>query len=450
MAARYAVFWGCQIPARLPFLEKSIRMVMEKLGVELVDLPGFTCCPEPNLVKNYSEDAWLIAAARNLAVAEASGLTLLTPCNGCYSTLKSALGMIRDAVDTRERVAALLEKVGLQLQGHLKVKHLIEVLHDDIGPGKIKSLVRQPMNGMKIAVHYGCHMLRPSRYLRFDDPLQPAKYDALVQALGAESPDYDGKMHCCGSSLSFAGQPGEADRLLRKKLLEVKERADALTVVCPACYIQFEHRQYVLQRQSSDLGVPVFTYPELLGLALGLSPEELGLKEHRISTQGFLDTWRHRSGALDQVKQRIDLASLERCYNCGACLDDCPVALANERFQPREIMGRLLRGEVDGLLEEPAIWECLECHTCSEMCPQKFGMERVFTMLKGLAVERGRQPLPLQNGLKGFLKTGRLGAADVRARRKLGLEDLPAGGEEELRRLLDLLQEEKHSIPKQS
>jgi heterodisulfide reductase subunit B/heterodisulfide reductase subunit C len=438
MAERYAIFWGCQIPARLPFFEKSIRLVFERAGIELVDVPGFTCCPERSLVSNYSEETWMLAAARNLALAEQTGLPLVTPCNGCYSTLKSVLGEILDSVELRETVTSRLRAVGLDFQGRAVVKHLIEVLHDDITPARIRRLVTHPMNGLKIAVHYGCHMMRPASRLRFDDPLHPEKYDLLVSALGAAPVQYETKMLCCGNGLGIVGSQEEATAMLRKKLTDLNGRADALTVVCPACFIQFDQRQYILQRQGERLNLPVFTYPELLGLAMGIPAEELGLKEHRVGLDAFFKTWGKQSGTLEAIGDRIDLAALKRCYECGACVDDCPSAQVSSRFQPQELIGSLLRGDIEELLQGKAIWQCLECHTCTELCPQKFGMEKAFTTLKQLALERGVAPPPVQGGVKGFLKTGRLGSPDEKARKKLGLDPLPPGGEAELRQLLDL------------
>jgi len=442
VATKYAVFWGCQIPSRLPFFEKSIRLVLEQVGIEIIDLPGFTCCPEKTLVKSYSEDVWLLTAARNLAVAEASGLPLLTPCNGCYSTLKTALGKIKDSVDLKEKVSSRLQEINLDLKGSIVVKHLVEVLYDDVGPAKISMQVRRPLAGMRIAVHYGCHLLRPSAQLRFDDPIHPEKLDTLVQALGAESCVYDTKMLCCGSGLAFAGAQDEATMLMRKKLLDVREKADALTVVCPACFIQYDQRQFILQRQGEQLGIPVFGYQELLGLALGLSEDALGLGEHRVKPDGFVRSWRERTDIIGRIKEHLDLAALKKCYSCGACLDDCPVAQLDGSFQPREVIGDLLKGNLTGLFQNQTIWQCLECHTCSELCPQKFGMEKVFTVLKGLASEQGYAPTPIQGGMKTFLKTARLGAVDEKARKKFGLDALPPGGEAELRKLLDLTGQE--------
>ncbi|MDN5293668.1 MAG: heterodisulfide reductase subunit [Eubacteriales bacterium] len=436
--AGYAVFWGCQIPARLPFMEKSTRLVLDALGIDYVDLEGFTCCPEKSLVKNYSEMRWLLTAARNLAVAERAGRDLLVVCNGCYGTLRAAANRLTTEKELRDLVNEKLATIGLTYTGRQRVRHLIEVFHDEVGPAAIKSRVTKPLTGMRIAVHYGCHMLRPSSAIHFDDPLKPSKFDALVTALGAESIDYHTKMMCCGGALSHVGDEADAMALTRKKLLELmKRQADAMVLVCPACFMQYDQKQYLAQRKGEKIHLPVFTFPELLGLALGIDPAELGLDYHRVDTTDFFRTWEKHLADYELVKRHIDLNAVRRCYECGACVSDCPVAEIKERFDPNRLIGMLLDGRVNELLNSKEIWYCVECHTCYEMCPQKFGMEKVFATLKHLAMERGLMPPSIKGGVDMFLRTGRLGAPDDRTRKKLGLGQLPPDGGEELKRLLE-------------
>lgn len=435
--AKYAIFWGCQIPARLPFMEKSTRMVLDKLEVKYTDLEGFTCCPEKALVKNMSEESWMLTAARNLCVAEKAGLDILSSCNGCYGTLKTVATRLNTDLALKERINEKLATVGLEYKGTVKVKHLIEVLHDDVGIAKIKSMIQKPMIGMRIAVHHGCHMLRPSNAIHFDDPLKPTKYDALVEALGAESMNYNTKMMCCGGALSHAGDEADSLAITRKKLVEVQKlAADAMTLVCPSCYMQYEQKQYLAQRKGEKIHVPVLTYPEMLGLAMGIEGKELGLDAHRVELDSFFATWEKHLSDFELVKKHIDLNSVRKCYNCGACVSDCPVAEIKEHFNPNQIIGMVLDGKVNELLNSKEIWYCVECHTCYEMCPQKFGMEKVFTTLKHLAIEKGLEPSSVKGAIDVFLKTGKLGEPDNKNRKKLGLVDLPASGNEELAKLL--------------
>lgn len=435
--AQYAFFWGCQIPARLPQMEKSTRLVLERLGVKAVDLDGFTCCPERNLIANLDERAWYLTASRNLAVAERAGLNLLTSCNGCYGTLKSVLNLVRSDPARKAEINRALAKVGLTLEGRVEVRHLIEALYLDVGPERIAKQVSRPLRGMVIAVHPGCHLIRPSHALQFDDPLEPTKYDALVEALGAQNLKYDTKMQCCGGALANVGELDEAVALAQRKLLNVRDRgADALTTCCPECFLQFDQKQTIMQRRGDNVHLPVLTYPELLGLALGISPEELGLGAHRVAVGPFLERWEERQRDLGAVAGRVDLAAAERCHKCAACVVDCPVAQSHEDFDPNALIGQFVQGKINELLEAGRFWQCLECHTCFELCPQRFGMERVFTALKHLAIERHQIPGGVQIGLGMFVKSGRLGEPDARARRKLGLAEPPAAGAEELRRLL--------------
>jgi CoB--CoM heterodisulfide reductase subunit B len=435
---KYAVFWGCQIPARLPFMEKSTRLALDALGIKHTDLEGFTCCPEKTLVKNYRQSHWVLAAARNLAVAEKEGLDILTPCNGCSGTLKTVAAMLKNDAELRSIVSEALSQVGMEYKGSARVKHLLEVLHDEAGPGKIKSAVVKPFSGMRIAVHPGCHMNRPSPAAGFDDPLHPVKFDALVEALGAECVDYHTKMMCCGGALNHAGEAEDSMALTRKKLLELQGLgADAITLFCPACFIQYDQKQYMAQRRGDRLHIPVLTYPELLGLAAGVEPAGLGLAGHRVDLAGFFRAWDDRLINYSEVKKHLDLASVKRCYQCGACVSDCPTAEITDEFGPNELIGQLLDGKIEELVNSKAIWYCVECHTCYEMCPEKFGMEKVFSALKHLSLERGAMPPSVKGGIDVFLKSGRLGEPDERARKKLGLKPLPPGGGEELARLLE-------------
>ncbi|MDI6870438.1 MAG: heterodisulfide reductase-related iron-sulfur binding cluster [Bacillota bacterium] len=435
--AAYAFFWGCQIPARLPHLEKSARLVLGRLGVAARDLDGFTCCPERNLIGNLDERAWFLTAARNLAVAERAGLGILTTCNGCYATLKTVLGIVRGDPNRRSEANEALARVGLSLDGRFEVKHLIEVFYHEVGPERIAKVVVRPLRGMAVAVHPGCHLLRPSHALQFDDPLQPTKYDALVEALGAQSVKYDTKMQCCGGALGQVGELDEAVAMVQRKLLNARDRgAEAITTCCPECFLQFDQKQAILQRRGDKAHLPVFTYPELLGLALGFSEEELGLAAHKVSPESFLAAWEEKRRDLGTLGEAVDLADAERCYRCGACVSDCPVAQSQPGFDPNALIGLFVQGRSGELLADGSFWQCLECHTCLELCPQRFGMEQVFTALKHLAIQRRQLPGGVKIGVDMFVKTGRLGEPDLRTRRKLGLSDPPAAGAEELRQLL--------------
>src|SRR3972149_11803726 len=436
--SEYTLFLGCIIPARFPFMEKSTRLVLSELGCILHDLEGATCCPTKSIIRPMGDQAWYIAAARNLALAERAEHDLLVPCNGCYSTLKTVEVDMKINPHLQEKVNAILSSAGLEYRGTIEVKHLVEVFHDEIGISRIKQQIIKPFDGMKIAAHTGCHMLRPSSSIFFDDPNKPKKFDALIEALGAKSIDYETKMLCCGGNLNAADEPDEASAMARMKLLEVTKKADALALTCPSCFMQYDSRQYLLQKSGEKLNVPILFYPELLGLAMGFTTQELGMEMHRIDAAEFLSKWDSRYNYLKELKEVFDLASLRKCYECGACVNDCPVVKINPEFNPNEIIGQILSGGLNAVIESHDIWRCVDCYTCYELCPQKMGMNKIFDKLKHIAIEKGKGPKGLRASIEMFKKEGRLGEP-TSVRKKLKLPEPPKSGGEELKKLLDCI-----------
>lgn len=289
----YAFFWGCSIPAKYPHLEKATRLVLDRLEVPYRDLDNFACCPEKTLVNNYDQKLWKVAAARNVAVAEKAQMGILTTCTGCYSTLKSVSSHLRVYTEDLTFVNERLKEVGLEFTGkmHDRIKHIIQYLHDELGLSKLQKSVVKSMKGMKIAVHGGCHLVRPSKSIHFDDPIQPVKYDRLVEVLGAESVVYKTKMLCCGGSLDRVDQSDKALEVARAKLRELKRiGVDAITTTCPECFKVYDNNQFFLQRRFKEsYGIPVITYQQLLGLAMGFDAEELGLVNHKIDSTSFIE-----------------------------------------------------------------------------------------------------------------------------------------------------------------
>jgi CoB--CoM heterodisulfide reductase subunit B len=426
-------------------MEKSTRLVLSKLGCVLHDLEGATCCPTKSIIKPSGELAWYVTAARNLALAEKAGHDLLVPCNGCYSTLKTVEVEMRINPHLRTEVNNVLSSIGLEYGGTIEVKHLIEVLHDEIGIAKIKQQVTKPFDGMKIAAHAGCHMLRPSSSIFFDDPNKPKKFDTLIEALGAKSIEYETKMLCCGGNLNTADEPDEATALSRMKLLEVTKKADAISLTCPSCFMQYDSRQYLMQKSGEKLNVPIIYYPEMLGLAMGFTPQELGMDMHRIDAAEFLSKWDSRYNYLMKLREIFDLNAVRKCYECGACVNDCPVVKITPEFNPNEIIGRLLSGELDAVIDSHNIWRCVDCYTCYELCPQKMGMNKIFDKLKHLALEKGKSPKGFAASIEMFRKDGRLGEP-TSVRKKLKLPEPPKSGAEELKKLLDCLKGEENEV----
>ncbi len=434
---RMAVFWGCTIPLRFPFLEQSTRLVLPALGIEPVDVPGFTCCPEPTLVKSVDEDVFYLTAARNLAVVEQTGLPLLTPCNGCYSTFKSVLADLTRDWRLRRALNLRLSAAGLEVRGDADVWHLVEWLSEDLGPVALGKRISKPFWGMRLAVHYGCHLLRPSPAVRWDSPTAPSKFEQLVKALGGTVVDYETKMQCCGNALDRMGDRSASLDLLRSKLADLAAQAvDALVVSCPSCFLQFDLNQATILREAMNAGIPVMYITELIALGFGLEPRTLGLGMHRVSVEPFLHKWESKLSQRAALSEYFDLGSLQVCAACRACDSDCPVARARPDFVPSRVLASLLSGDLDEILAGPEPWHCLDCMTCLERCHSRLGMAKVFEKLRRLAHERQTAPAVVRSSFENFLSTGTLGAGRTTARLKLGLPELPPNGLDSLRRIL--------------
>ena len=201
---KYALFLGCKIPSRLPAYEASTRAVLGHLGVTLVDLE-FNCCGYP--ARNVSRDAFVVAAARNLALAERAGLDVLTPCTCCFGTLRHAIRFLGEDAELRSRVTQALAAEGLAWSGKTEVEHLLPVLARKVGVDALAAAVRAPRTGLRVAAQYGCHALRPSNVARFDNPMAPTIFETLIRATGATPVDWPRRLDCCGDPLHEANAP---------------------------------------------------------------------------------------------------------------------------------------------------------------------------------------------------------------------------------------------------
>ncbi|GMR04596.1 MAG: CoB--CoM heterodisulfide reductase subunit B [Thermodesulfobacteriota bacterium] len=288
----FAVFWGCTIQTRFPFIEKSTRIILDEFKLPYRDIDGFTCCPEKSLINNIDHTLFTVTAARNVSLVDELGCDLVSPCTGCVSNLATAKEELLHNPKDKEEVNKLLKEVDREFTGTAKLAHLVPFFHDQVGLNRIKQKIVKNFKGMRFAIHYGCHMVRPSHALKNDDPMEPKKFDNLIRALGAESMDFSTKMLCCGQGLDRVDQHDNALQLAREKLIELKKiGADALVLCCPSCFLQFDNNQFLMIKEGEKLGTPVLYFTELLGLALGHTAEELGINSHRVDVSPFLKKW---------------------------------------------------------------------------------------------------------------------------------------------------------------
>jgi heterodisulfide reductase subunit B len=263
--------------------ELSTRAVMKKLGIDLVDLKDFGCCGFP--LESIDHDTYLSVAARNLSVAESENLPVMTMCSACNGSLLKANVALQDA-DVKKKVNANLKPLGRTYKGTVEVKHMARVLYEQ--KDKIAEL-KTPLD-LKIAAHYGCHYTKPSEiYEDFEDPEVPYSLEEIITAVGAHPVEYENKKQCCGGAILGIDEAVSLE-MTREKLSHVKDvGADAMVLVCPFCDIMYDVNQRRIEKQfGENFKIPILFLPQFVGLALGLSPQELGLKLNRVSVRALL------------------------------------------------------------------------------------------------------------------------------------------------------------------
>lgn len=284
----FALYLGCTIPARQPNYELSSRKALEKLGIELVELDKTTCCAPPP-IESVDLKSSLALAAYNVCLAEEQDLDIVTLCNGCFQSLAKANSLLKQDEHLRKDINIILSRAGKEFQGNKEVKHYLQVFIQDVGIEKIRKNVVKPLSGLRVASFYGCHIIRPSTFLKFDDAERPRILDDLVEATGAKSIEYGNKLKCCGGLLR-----GHADDLalemVKDKVINISNaKVDCSVTVCPFCFIALDIGQFQINRQfHENYEIPVLHYPELLCLALGVEPKEIAMQNRRIKVDKLL------------------------------------------------------------------------------------------------------------------------------------------------------------------
>lgn len=286
---KYALFLGCTIPARSRNYELSARKVASLLGIEFIDVEEFICCGYP--IKSADQESSMILGAYNLSLAEKHRLNVCTLCSACTSSLTEVTHCLSEDENKRGWVNKRLSRVDLHYGDGVKVMHFARVLYEEIGPEEIKKHVKRSMGDLRIAVHYGCHYIKPSvMYDHFDEPENPQTIDTLVALTGARVVDYAGKKRCCGGPV-LAVDERTALSVAKEKLDDIADAgADAICLVCPFCSVMYDSNQKSIESEfGTTYNLPVLYLPQILGLAMGLDRRELGLHLNVVKTKGLLE-----------------------------------------------------------------------------------------------------------------------------------------------------------------
>jgi heterodisulfide reductase subunit B len=278
---KYIPFFGCMMTVKYPQFEAAVRKTTTKIGLELIDVDGFTCCPDPIYFQARDKMKWYTIAARNITLAEDLGHDIITTCSGCTATLSETNITLKENPEIRAEVNKRLAKIGREFKGTINVRHACTVLRDDYGYDKVKASVTKPLEGLKVAVHYGCHLLKPSHIMRVDDPDHPTILENLLKAIGAEPIHHDKTLLCCGRACFNDIIP---DQMVMDIIGSIKtEKADCMGLICPTCFDEFDMGQVIRGRKHKKiLDVPVIYYFQLLGIAQGFTVEEMGLDKHKV------------------------------------------------------------------------------------------------------------------------------------------------------------------------
>jgi len=290
----YAFFLGCIAPNRYPGCEASAIKTSEKVGIKLLPLKGGSCCPAPGAFGSIDLNIWYAMAARNVCLAEEMGKDITLICNGCYKSIYEVNEILKHNDELRDGANEVLAEIDMEFKGTINVWHLIEQYYDPkiCGVEKIRNSITRPLTGVKIAPHYGCHLLKPAKERHFGSAEDPMWFEELIDALGAESVQYKNKMQCCGAGGGVRGYDlNQALDITNEKLINVQEvGADVLTEFCPFCQLQYDRGQVEIKETfGKEYNLPVLHYNELLGLAQGMSPDELALDLHAVDCKPFLD-----------------------------------------------------------------------------------------------------------------------------------------------------------------
>ncbi len=288
---KYAFFLGCTIPARSRNYELSARKVADKLGIELVDVKEFICCGFP--IKASDQRSSEIMAAYNLCLAQEKDLDILTLCSSCGSALTEAAHHLSEDGSARDEVNEHLAGAGLKYEGNVKVRHFARILFEDIGKDRIKEHLQKELSDLKIAIHYGCHYLKPSEiYDGFDEVEAPKSLDELVELTGAEVVDYKGKKKCCGGPVLPVDE-NVALSVTKEKLDNIAGTdANAMCLVCPFCSVMYDSNQKSIESEyDTTYNLPVLYLTQILGMAMGFDRKALGLNMNVVKTKKLLSKY---------------------------------------------------------------------------------------------------------------------------------------------------------------
>jgi heterodisulfide reductase subunit B len=284
----YAYFPGCSLEKLAGSYHTSALETARKLDVKLNELEDWNCCGSTTYF-HIDELLAYTLTARNLAIAERTGLDVVAPCSACYKNMFFTAANLKKDPDLTEHLNFALEEDNLSVTGNITIKHLLEMYAQDVGPEAIRSKVTHPLEGLKVAPYYGCQILRPRK--DHEEVENPRYFEELLTALGATPIEYSLKTRCCGGSLIISSRPAALSMVRNLLQAALDNKADVIATACPMCQVNLEcYQQSVNQEFGTNFSVPVLYFTQLLGLALGIPKQKLGIGKELVSAMPVLAT----------------------------------------------------------------------------------------------------------------------------------------------------------------
>lgn len=283
MNAKYAYYPGCSLHSTGSEYDISFRAVCEKLGVNIQEIDGWICCGT-SPAHSSSRLLSLALPFENLCQAERMGMKdIIAPCAACFARLRTAMYEAKEDAELAGRISEALER---PLPKSMNVLSPIEIFSNQQG---LAEAVTKQLPELKVVCYYGCLLTRPSKVMQFDECEYPMAMDELLRSLGIGTLDWSYKTECCGGALAMT-RTDVVLKLTHDILEEAKAvGANAIAVGCPLCHVNLDTRQTeVEQEYGTKYGMPVFYFTQLMGLAMGVAPDKLGLRKHFVSADGLL------------------------------------------------------------------------------------------------------------------------------------------------------------------
>ena len=277
----YAYFPGCSLEKMAVSYHLSALETTKKLGIKLKELEDWNCCGATTYFYIDELLAYTLCA-RNLAIAEKTGLDIVAPCSACYKNMYFTAAHLKKDVDLAEHVNFALEEDDLHFNGGVNIKHLMEVFAQDVSAEEIKEQVTHPLEGIRVAPYYGCQIVRPQK--EKEDVEQPQFFEGILSAIGATPVNYPLKMRCCGGSLIISSRTAALGMVRNLLHCAVDAQATVIATACPMCQVNLEcYQQQVNQEFGTNFSFPVLYFTQLIGLAFGIPQKKLGIGKEFVS-----------------------------------------------------------------------------------------------------------------------------------------------------------------------